>query len=80
MAISNCFGKLGAEKLAASVVLAGVIVAALPVCAATVVYDDDAVVADNLVLEGEYRIEVADGKTVTLSGVLSGTGWLHKVG
>ena len=80
MAISNCFGKLGAEKLAASVVLAGVIVAALPVRAATVVYDDDTVVADNLVLEDEYRIEVAAGKTVTLSGVLSGTGWLHKVG
>ena len=59
---------------------AGAMLAALSLRATTVVYDDDAVVSDNLVLEDEYRIDVAAGKTVTLSGVLSGTGWLHKVG
>ena len=43
-------------------------------------YTENATVADALVLDGEYIIDVASGVTVTYTGEISGTGPLRKTG
>ncbi|MBR2983577.1 MAG: autotransporter-associated beta strand repeat-containing protein, partial [Kiritimatiellae bacterium] len=60
------------------------IIAALGAFALTadpnVAYTENATVADALVLDGEYIIDVVSGVTVTYTGEISGTGPLRKTG